>query len=105
MFMKTAFLVQIGCSWHRKHGIVDFIAIFTPISGDFTVSIPHIYDIDTIDARLPRLTQKTSQVRVPFPSLLQNELLDMSVEQFLASLHFEKRGKLDQLGVEMGSFD
>jgi hypothetical protein len=31
--------------------------------------------------------------------------LDMLIEQFLASLRFEQRGKLDQLGIEIGSFD
>jgi hypothetical protein len=29
----------------------------------------------------------------------------MSVERFLASLRFEQREKLDQLGVEIGSFE
>jgi hypothetical protein len=29
----------------------------------------------------------------------------MPVEQFLASLRFEQRRKLDQLGVEIGSID
>jgi hypothetical protein len=37
--------------------------------------------------------------------LFENELLDMPVGQFLASLRFEQRGKLDQLGIELGSFD
>jgi hypothetical protein len=31
--------------------------------------------------------------------------LDMPIERFLASLRFEQRGKLDQLGIEIGSFD
>jgi hypothetical protein len=31
--------------------------------------------------------------------------LDMPIERFFASLRFEQRGKLDQLGIEMGSFD
>jgi hypothetical protein len=31
--------------------------------------------------------------------------LDIPIERFLASLRFEQRGKLDQLGVEIGSFD
>jgi len=31
--------------------------------------------------------------------------LDMPIERFLASLHFEQRGKLDQLGIEIGSLD
>jgi hypothetical protein len=31
--------------------------------------------------------------------------LDMPIERFFASLRFEQRGKLDQLGVEIGSFD
>ena len=44
-------------------------------------------------------------VRVLFPPLLENELLDMPVEQFLASLRFPQRVKLDQLGIEIGSFD
>jgi len=43
-------------------------------------------------------------VRVPFHPLLLNELLDLPVEQFLASLRFEQRGKLDQLGIKMGTF-
>jgi hypothetical protein len=31
--------------------------------------------------------------------------LDMPIERFLASLRFEQRGKLDQLGIEIGSLD
>jgi hypothetical protein len=31
--------------------------------------------------------------------------LDMPIERFFASLRFEQRGKLDQLGLEIGSFD
>ena len=46
-----------------------------------------------------------SSVRVLFRPLLKNELLDLPVEQFLASLRFEQGGKLDQLGIEIGSFD
>ncbi len=45
------------------------------------------------------------RVRVSFRPLLENELLDMPVERFLASLRFEQRGKLDQLGIEIGSID
>ena len=33
------------------------------------------------------------------------EPFDDSVERFFASLRFEQRGKLDQLGVEIGSFE
>jgi hypothetical protein len=29
----------------------------------------------------------------------------MPVEQLLASLRFEQMGKLDQLGIEMGTFE
>jgi hypothetical protein len=29
----------------------------------------------------------------------------MPVEQFLAFLRFDQRGKLDQLGIKIGSFD
>jgi hypothetical protein len=29
----------------------------------------------------------------------------MPVEQILASFHFEQRGKLDQLGIKIGSFE
>ena len=36
---------------------------------------------------------------------LPQKLLDMPVERFFASLRFEQREKLDQLGVEIGSFD
>jgi hypothetical protein len=42
---------------------------------------------------------------IPFSPLLENELLDLQVEHFLASLHFEQSGKLDQLGIEIGFFD
>jgi hypothetical protein len=31
--------------------------------------------------------------------------LGMPVERFFASLRFEQRGKLDQLGIEIDSFD
>jgi hypothetical protein len=44
-------------------------------------------------------------VRVQYRPLLEKELLDIPVEQFLACLRFEQRGKLEQLGVEIGSFD
>jgi hypothetical protein len=43
--------------------------------------------------------------QVRFRPLFNKELLDMPVEQFLASLRFEQRGKLDQLGIEIGCFD
>ena len=39
---------------------------------------------------------------VQHPPLLDNGLLDMPVEQFLGSVRFEQREKLDQLGIEMG---
>ena len=42
--------------------------------------------------------------RVQFPPSLENKLPDMPVEQFLASLRFDQRGKLDQLGIEIASF-
>jgi hypothetical protein len=32
------------------------------------------------------------------------ESLDMPIERFFASLRFEQREKLDQLGIEIGSF-
>jgi hypothetical protein len=31
--------------------------------------------------------------------------LDVSIERFFASLRFEQREKLDQLGIEIGSLD
>lgn len=43
--------------------------------------------------------------RVPFPPLAEIELLDMSVEQFLSSLHFDQKRKIDQLGIDLASFD
>ena len=43
---------------------------------------------------------------VPFSNHLRGiEPLDMPIEGFLSSLRFEHRSKLDQLGVEIGSFD
>jgi len=45
------------------------------------------------------------QVRILFRPLLENELPDMPVEQFMASLRFEQRGKLDQLGIKIDSID
>jgi hypothetical protein len=44
-------------------------------------------------------------IQVPFSPLVENELLDMPVEQFLASLRFEQREKLGQLEIEMGTFE
>jgi hypothetical protein len=44
-------------------------------------------------------------VRVLFRPLFEKELLDEPVEQFLASLRFDQRGTLEQLGIEIGSFD
>lgn len=43
--------------------------------------------------------------RVQFRPLFEKKLLDVPVEQFLVSLRFQQRGKLDQLGIEIGSFD
>jgi hypothetical protein len=44
-------------------------------------------------------------VRVLFRPLLENELLDLPVEQFFASLRFDQREKLDQLETKIGSID
>jgi hypothetical protein len=41
----------------------------------------------------------------PITPLFEKELLDIPTERFFASLRFEQRGKLDQLGIEIGSFD
>jgi hypothetical protein len=40
-----------------------------------------------------------------FVQQLPQKSLDMPIERFFASLHFEQRGKLDQLGIEVGTFD
>jgi hypothetical protein len=41
----------------------------------------------------------------PFSTYLRgNNPLDMPIEGFLGSLRFEHRNKLDQLGIEIGSF-
>jgi hypothetical protein len=37
--------------------------------------------------------------------LVEKELLDILVEQFWASLHFNQRRKLDQLEIAIGYFD
>ena len=71
--------------------------------------------IDTVDILLTSLTQRRSQVppaeagqafgdsiRVLFR---QQKSLGVPDERFFASLRFEQRGKLDQLGLEIGSFD
>ena len=55
-----------------------------------------------MDSPLSALTQKRSQVRVLFRP---KKSLDIPIGRFFASLSFEQRGKLDQLGVEIGSFD
>jgi hypothetical protein len=61
--------------------------------------------LETMDNLYSSLTQKRSQVRVLFRPQIENELLDVPVERFLASLRFQQRGKLDQLGVEIVSID
>jgi len=43
--------------------------------------------------------------QVRFRPLLENELPDMPVEQFLSSLRFDQRGKLDQLGINISSIE
>ena len=43
--------------------------------------------------------------QVRFRPFLENELPDMSVEQFLASLRFEQREKLYQMEVSIGSIE
>jgi len=48
----------------------------------------------------------SKQVRFrPLKPNLFAQSLGVPVEGFLASLRFEQRGKLDQLGIEIGSFD
>ena len=71
--------------------------------------------LETMDNLYSSLTQKRSQVppaeagqafgdsiRVLFRP--QHEPLSDN-ERFLASIHFEPRVKLDQLGIELGSID
>jgi len=43
-----------------------------------------------------------AQLRVLFR---QQKSLGMPVERFLALFRFEQRGKLDQLGIEIGTLD
>ena len=40
-------------------------------------------------------------VRVRYGSLVLNQPLDISIEQFLSMLRFENKGKLDDLGIEI----
>jgi hypothetical protein len=43
---------------------------------------------------------------VPFSIHIRaNDSIDVPLERFLASLRFEQRGKLDQLGTKIGSFE
>ncbi len=77
--------------------------------------------MDAKDDKRLSLTQRRSQVRVlfrplprrftpltenggnnPFSTYLKvSELLDLPVERFLASVRFEHRSKLDQLGIDI----
>jgi hypothetical protein len=42
----------------------------------------------------------------PFSThLMTIELLDMPAERFISMLRFENKGKLDDLGLEIGSLD
>ena len=43
--------------------------------------------------------------QVRYGPQIDNELLDVSVDRFLTSLRIQQRGKLDQLGIEIDSFD
>jgi hypothetical protein len=46
------------------------------------------------------------EINAPFSTLLKGkEPFDVSVERFFASLRFEHRGKLDQLGIEIDTMD
>jgi hypothetical protein len=47
------------------------------------------------------LTQKRSLVRVQ----LRPQFKPLDIEGFLDSIRFEHKSKLDQLGIEIGSFD
>ena len=49
--------------------------------------------------------EEGGSIQVPFPPLLEKKLLDMPVEQFLASLRFEQREKLYQMEVSIGSIE
>jgi len=43
---------------------------------------------------------------IPFSThLSEKELLDTTVGRFLVSLRFDQWDKLDQLGIEIGSFE
>jgi hypothetical protein len=52
---------------------------------------------------LPKNHGEGGSEQVRFRPQLENELPDIPVEQFLASLRFEQRGKLDQLGIKLSS--
>ncbi len=54
---------------------------------------------------LPQNHGEGGSEQVRFRPLFNKELLDMPVEQFLTSLRFQQRGKLDQLGIEIGYSD
>ena len=41
----------------------------------------------------------------PFRPQIKIQPLDMPAERFLATLRFQQRGKLDQLGIETGPID
>jgi hypothetical protein len=51
------------------------------------------------------LKEGSSSSFVRYGSSVSKEPFDIPVERFLASLRFEHRSKLDQLGIETGSFD
>ena len=61
--------------------------------------------MDTIDFFCPSLTRKRALVRVQLRPPVQFEPLDVPVERFLDSVRFEHRSKIDQLGIELGTFD
>jgi hypothetical protein len=50
-------------------------------------------------------TPKSWGTRFGTGPLPPTKSLDMLIEQFLASLHFQQRRKLDQSGIEIGSID
>jgi hypothetical protein len=45
------------------------------------------------------------RVRVRHGPQIETGSFDVPVERFLACLRFHQRGKLEQLGIEIGSFD
>jgi len=67
------------------------------VGNSFVTKCPHCW-------KLHQNSGEGGSSQVPFPPQLKNDLFDIPVGRFLASLRYQQMVKPDQLGIEIVSF-